>query len=449
MQIPLDSIPPFFYLYTMKITTFKKAEEYLFSRRAKGMKLGMENIRKLIEHLDHPEKNVPAVHIAGTNGKGSTASIMEAVLRAAGYKTGLFTSPHLVDMRERIRINGKKISSSRVLQLIQTMQPGIEAAGATFFEILTAMGFMQFTKEKADIAVLETGLGGRLDATSVVTPEITIITSIGRDHTGILGNELQSIAREKAGIFKQNIPCITGVKDEAILEVLHQQAAPLNVEFIDAAGQLEISEVSLTEDGTYFSASTCCSTYKKLHLALLGRHQVENAGLVLLAVDELRKKGWKISESAVRQGFRNVIWAGRLQMLQKSPKIVIDSAHNDMGARTLVNAIEKIFQYNRLLLVFGVLRDKDYESMLSMLTPLSAEIYLTRPLSSRAVEPVDLANLNCFRNRNVHVEPDISRAWQMVKADANPDDLIIAAGSLYFAGEVLRIEGETNPAILP
>lgn len=433
----------------MHFTTFRQAEDFLFSRSAKGMKLGLENIRKLMRLLDHPERGLPAVHIAGTNGKGSTAAVMESVLRAAGSKTGLFTSPHLVSMRERIKVNGINISENRMLTLLNDMLPAIEKADASFFEILTAMSLLYFQQENVDIAVMETGLGGRLDATTVVEPAVTVITTISHDHTGILGKTLTSIVREKAGILKQDVPCITGITSAVVLKELRACAAPLSVPVIRARERLHLTDVRPGDAGTTFTADTGRSHYSGLHLALLGRHQMVNSGLVLLAVETLRDQGWRITEEAIREGLSNARWPGRLQLISGTPNLLIDSAHNATGTRTLEQTLAELFGSKRKLLVFGVLRDKQYRAMLRMLAPLCEAIYLTRPLNDRAVDPAVLSRLPLLSGRSVHVEPDIPAVWQLAKQAADCDDLLVAAGSIYFVGEVLRLEGVNNPAVLP
>ncbi|MBN2414780.1 bifunctional folylpolyglutamate synthase/dihydrofolate synthase [bacterium] len=433
----------------MKFTTYRQAEEFLFSRSAKGMKLGLENIHRLMQLLNHPEQGLPAVHIAGTNGKGSTAAIMESVLRAAGYKTGLFTSPHLVSMRERIKVSGVKIPEKRMLALLNRILPAIEEAESSFFEILTAMSLLHFREEQTDIAVMETGLGGRLDATRVVEPVVTMITTISHDHTGILGRTLTAIVREKAGILKENVPCVTGITSGVVLKELLASAAPLSVPVISARDRLRLSAVTQDISGTVFDARTGGAHYRGLHLGLLGRHQTANAGLALLAVDALREQGWRIDEAAVRSGLNETRWPGRLQLIPGTPALLIDSAHNEKGTRTLVQALDDLFKTRRKLLVFGVLRDKQYRSMLAMLAPLCDAFYLTRPLNERAVEPGMLSGLPVLNGRSVCVEPDIPAAWRRAKEAARPDDLLIAAGSIYFVGDVLRIEGETDPAVLP
>ena len=252
-----------------------------------GMKLGLDNIRKFLDRLDHPEMKFPSVHIAGTNGKGSTAAILESILREAGYRTGLYTSPHLYDMRERIKIRGQFIDSNGIIHFLEAFKSDIEAIGVSFFEILTAMAFRHFSENDVEIAVLETGLGGRLDATTTVTPVLTMITEIGMDHTHILGNSLASIAREKAGILKPGIPCLTRNKNKKVREVLINITGEMNIPLRFSDDLVQLSRIQCTRHGSTFDAGTPHHTYSGLHLTLLGRHQIANCGLALLAVDEM------------------------------------------------------------------------------------------------------------------------------------------------------------------
>ena len=351
------------------------------------MKLGLEHIRALMKRLDHPEQTFPSVHIAGTNGKGSTAAILESILRYAGYRTGLYTSPHLVDMRERILIRGKPISKKEVIKTIQFLMSHIEATNVSFFEILTALAFLHFFKYKIDIAVLETGLGGRLDATSVVHPLLTILTEIGLDHIKILGKDIQVITGEKAGIMKSGVPCIAGTKSDVVKHTLIQIGIERKVPLRFLKNEIRLQNIHLTDKGSRFDYQSDQSYYTCLKLNLLGEHQVDNAALAITAVDMLRKMGWTISDRAIRKGLQKVIWKARLQVLQTKPILLLDSAHNPMGTETLVSALTSIFTYNRLILVFGVLEDKDYQSMCQSIVPLADTLASSRCLLRRSLGP--------------------------------------------------------------
>lgn len=428
----------------MEIKTYKDTEIYLFHRRAKGMKFSLEPIRVFMERLHHPEQAFPSVHIAGTNGKGSTAAILESILRAAGYQTGMYTSPHLIDMRERILVRGKPLSKKAIIESIQFLMPHVEATNASFFEILTALAFLYFAEKNIDIAILETGLGGRLDATNIVRPILTILTEIGMDHTNILGENLRTITGEKAGILKPRVPCISGAKNKVVRNALIQIGKEKQVPFLFLKNEATVRNIRLTDEGTCFDYQSKESHYENLYLKLLGKHQIENAALTLKAIDVLRRMGWTVSEEAIREGLGKVVWRARLQILQREPLLLLDSAHNPLGIKTLVNALTTIFKYRRLILVFGVLEDKDYKSMVREIVPLADEIILTRPLSDRALDPEKLIALPVFSTKSATVISDIPNAWQKAVRFARKGDMVCGCGSIFFVGEVLRFWEEKN-----
>jgi dihydrofolate synthase/folylpolyglutamate synthase len=419
--------------------TYRQAADYLFHRQQKGVKFGLESIRALLDRTGSPEKSYPSVHIAGTNGKGSTAAMLESVLRSAGYRTGLYTSPHLIDMRERIRVNGSPISKTNVVRWLERFKRDVESAGASYFEALTAMAFYYFALRKIDIAVIETGLGGRLDATNVIHPLLTIITEIGIDHTHFLGNTLGSIAREKAGILKKDVPCIAGTKQKKVQGIIEEHAADKSCTIVFSQATVRIRNLICTDEGSWFDADTGSSKYQDLRLKLLGIHQIDNARMVLAAADELRKRGYTIPEKAVRRGLQKVAWRARLEIVRRDPIVLLDSAHNPSGIQTLVQAIRTLFRYNRLILVFGVLQDKDYRRMLKTISPLADKIILTRPRSERAADPKFIAGLDCLGGKNVAVIPEIPQAWKAALRAAHKRDLVCGTGSMYFVGEVLKI----------
>lgn len=427
----------------MQNTDYKKLTEFLFTRHAKGMKLGLENITKLLNLLDNPQNNFSSVHITGTNGKGSTVAILESILREAGYRCGRFTSPHLVDMRERINFMGKAISENEVVHLLDRLKNFIESTGTSFFEILTAMSFLFFKEKECEIAVLETGLGGRLDATSTVNPLLTIITDIGFDHTKTLGKTLKSISFEKAGIWKTGVPCISGVKNGWVKTYLYKYAEQKNVPLTFVSDAVRLSNLELSDKGTLFKAETPGSDYSGLYLSLTGEHQVHNAAAALLAVDVLQKQNWKIDDEAVRKGLKNVLWPGRLQVLQEKPTLLIDAAHNLMGMKAFVKSL-KLFDYDKLILLFGVLRDKDYRAMLNLIAPLCSRIILTEPEISRALDPKEIEVLPETRSWNIQTIKDIDQAWSEAVHSAGPDDLVCAAGSIYFIGKILADWNKKN-----
>jgi len=423
----------------MKTMTYRKAEDYLFVRRAKDMKLGLKNMQDLVDLLNHPERQFPSVHIAGTNGKGSTAAILESILRQAGYRTGLYISPHLIDMRERITIRGKCIPKKKLVAMLENMIPSIEATDASFFEIFTAMSFLYFAEQKVDIGVMETGLGGRLDATNVFLPELCMITDIGLDHTHILGHRLETIAREKAGIFKPSIPCLVGSEHSRVNRIFCEHAQKQNVPLTFLKDSVQVSRITLSENGSTFDFESENHSLQNLYIRLPGEHQIKNSALALLAVEALQKKGWKIPDTAIRRGLKKVVWRARMELLQKNPKILLDSAHNPLGMKQLVKTLKTLFTYNRLILVFGVLADKDYRKMFPQIARLADRIILTRPLNDRALEPERLLLFPTASEKPTEVIPDIPLAWERAMALAQKEDLVCGTGSIYLVGELLRL----------
>lgn len=424
---------------TPPFLTYQEVLDYLFQRHQRGIKLGLETMKCLLDRIGHPERNFASIHIAGTNGKGSTAAMLESILRSAGYRTGLYTSPHLIDMRERIQVNGMPIPKEEVISCMNRLYPEIQSTGASYFESLTALAFYYFAQEKVDVAVLETGLGGRLDATNVVLPELTLITEIGHEHTQILGTRLEQIAREKAGILKPGVPCIVGTRKLKGRKVFSEIAHSKNISLDFSQDQVKIRHFQVNECNSHFEAFTPQRGYFDLTLRLLGFHQLENVKLVLLAVDRLCQKGWSIPEKAIRQGLGSVQWRGRLEVLQKNPTVLVDCAHNPLGAQVLAQALRTLFQYRHLILVFGVLEDKNYRKMLHYLTPLAYRIILTRPASERARDPEEIRAKSFSISSHVQVFQEIPKAWECALALAENEDLVCGTGSIYLVGEILKL----------
>jgi len=421
----------------MEITTYNQVKEFLYTRRASKLKLGLENIKRILELLKYPQKNFSSIQVTGTNGKGSTVAMLESILREEGYRSGRLTSPHLVNMMERIQFMGNPITEQEVIDIINSIETLILATGTSFFEIITAMAYIYFTHKQCDIAVLETGLGGRLDATSTSDPILTVITDIGFDHTKTLGRTLKSIAYEKAGIWQSDVPCVCGVKSSRVRGYLKQYSKEKKIPLLFTADSVNISEVSVTSKGSTFNAQTTLSEYKNLYLNLIGEHQMHNAAVALLAVDELKKLGWKVSSQAVYNGLRKVDWPGRLQILERHPLQLVDAAHNLMGFKALVKALD-LFTYENLIFVFGVLRDKEYRAMINLIAPMAEKIILTYPGISRAVEPETIADFPETREWNLTIERNINKAWSVAVESARPEDLVCASGSIYFIGDILK-----------
>ena len=418
---------------------YTQATAYLFDRHQKELKLGLERINFLLRIIGHPQNYFPSVHIAGTNGKGSTAAMLAAVLSRAGHRTGLYTSPHLIDLRERIQIDGKPIGKNELVTLLAEISAAIDQTEASFFESITALAFLYFRRKKVDIAVVETGLGGRLDATNTLRPLISIVTEIGLDHTKILGKTLKPIAAEKAGIFKPEVPCIVGSQNKSVNSFFKQKAKETGCPILFSRQNVKFKRIRLTETGSQVHAITNENEYKDLFLNLAGEHQLGNLATALLTLDQLRNLGYNIPENAVRQGLSSVQWPARLDLICQSPKILLDSAHNAPGMKRLARAVRTLFSFERLILIFGVLEDKAYRTMFRTIAPLADRIILTTPLSERALPAEKLEALARNENRPYWIRPQIEDAFLLARHMAEKNDMIVGTGSIYFVGELLRI----------
>lgn len=379
-------------------------------------KKDLGNIKALMQHLGNPHTQFKSIHIAGTNGKGSTSHLLASVLQESGYKTGLTTSPHLKDFRERIRVNGKICPEEFVIEFVEKNGTFIESLKASFFEVSIAMAFEYFAQEKVDIAVVETGLGGRLDSTNIITPILSVITNIGLDHTSILGETLPEIALEKAGIIKPYVPVVIGESTDEIQPVFLQKAEETG------------SEILFAED----------FQYPEYESDLIGIYQKKNKRTVLAALSVLRKSGFTISEKSIQKGFLNVISTtglrGRWEILQKSPLIVTDTAHNPHGLAEIKKQLE-ITDYENLHLVLGFVNDKDVLSILSFF-PETAHYYFSAPDVPRKL-PIEELKKIIPTNWKATYFPTVQEALDAAKNSAQPKDLIYVGGSTFVVAEVI------------
>jgi dihydrofolate synthase / folylpolyglutamate synthase len=404
---------------------------YLSSLNVDVMRFGLKAISELLSQLGNPQNAYKTILIAGTNGKGSTAAMTASILHSAGYKTGLYTSPHLIDVRERITVNGKKISRQDFCQTVNNVRKQINQP-LTYFEVLTATAFLYFQRQKVDIAVLEVGLGGRLDATNVCRPLVSIITNISFDHMAYLGNSLTSIAREKAGIIKRNGICITAAKQKKVLQALEIICRHHKSRFYHLGKDIKIK----TQKNGLIAYHGLYNNLRNLTVPLPGRHQRDNAALALAAMEIIEEKGFPANEVSIKKGLKNTHWSARLEVLHNNPLFVLDGAHNLAGISALCRALKKEFIYRRLILIFSALADKDYQGMLRKIAPLAQRIILVQLQSKRAVPVADIyeyvKKMGCKAVIAENVADSISRALDL----AGGKDMICAAGSLYLAGEI-------------
>ena len=404
---------------------------------AAAIKKGLGNTEFLCASLNHPENKFLSIHIAGTNGKGSVSHMLASVLQNAGYKTGLYTSPHLKDFRERIRINGKPIDKQIVIDFIDAHKPLIEKTKPSFFELTVAMAFDVFAKEKVDIAVIETGLGGRLDSTNVITPLLSVITNIGFDHMQLLGNTLPEIAFEKAGIIKQETPVVIGEMLPDTRSVFEEKAKECNSEIYHAEANF-IVKSSNRDD--YFSIEVTDNQNKNhtYQLDLQGAYQQKNLITVLQAIQVMQKKGWNIKEENIIEGLKSVQkntgLAGRWQIIQKNPTVVLDVAHNADGIRQMMSQLKET-SYHRLHIAMGMVSDKDISSVLTLL-PTDASYYFTKAQIPRAMDETQLQELAKSYGLSGNHYNNVNLALATALKNATKDDLILVCGSVFVVGEV-------------
>ncbi len=410
---------------------------------------GLEKIRRLLAELGNPQTTYPSILIAGTNGKGSTAAMVEAILRRAGLRTGLYTSPHLVRVEERIRVLGREIVPEELAALAtrvraaseELLERGEIEARPTYFEFLTAIGFTYFREKAIEVAVVEVGLGGRLDATNVVPPFLSLVTSIDIDHEQYLGSTITSIAREKAMIIKPGSRAVLARQHPEVRAVLLARCRECGVSPIWADEAVEI--LGSEPDGRFVFAYRAASGERRsVHLGLRGRHQIENALVAIRAAEVLREMGYSISDEAIRQGLESVEWPGRLEVLgSSSPLLVLDGAHNTAGARAVRAYLEE-FARRPLTLVFGTMRDKRIAEMAVELFPLAEVLVLTRVSDERAAPLAQLleqtADLRCRLGRRTEAVEPVGRALDRAWERTPPDGMICVTGSLYLVGEAKR-----------
>jgi dihydrofolate synthase / folylpolyglutamate synthase len=409
-------------------------------------KFGLENIKILAEALGSPHLLVPCAHIAGTNGKGSTAAMLESILRAAGQRTGLYTSPHLEVINERIRVNGENISDqlfagvwTRVSAAIESlMASGQLAAHPTFFECVTAMAFVAFADLKLDFAIYETGMGGRFDATNIVAPEVAIITPIDFDHENYLGHSIQEIAGEKAGIIKTGVRVVSSVERPEARAVIAKRCAEVNAPLLEVAAAWQVRNLQVS-NGLYSAEAMFTQMSHKIKLApaLPGRFQILNALAAATASILLAGEGFKVSEGAIARGIATVRWPGRLERIAERPDIYVDGTHNPAGARELLGFWKENFSGRRIFLVYGAMRDKAVDEIASLLFSRVEAVIFTAPHQARAISAPLLSEIAGHFAKQSYIVPDPAQAIERAIQFAGRRDAIFVTGSLYLVGDVL------------
>ncbi|WP_207423676.1 bifunctional folylpolyglutamate synthase/dihydrofolate synthase [Desertivirga brevis] len=429
--------------------TYSDTIDYLYSRLPMFTKIGASAIKKdltntlaLCEALGNPHRKFKTIHVAGTNGKGSVSHMLAAILQEAGYKTGLYTSPHLLDFRERIRINGQMIARQDVVEFVNSQRSTIEAIEPSFFEVTVAMAFDHFASQEVDIAVIETGLGGRLDSTNVITPLLSVITNIGYDHMNILGNTLEEIASEKAGIIKPGIPIVISQRQEEIEKVFLSKAIETGSDLRFGSDEWDVKEIGSDTKIRNIEVASLFDNSNRLplQLDLTGTYQVKNIKGVLSSVSVLRNQGFDITNSHLRQALGNVQGLtglnGRWQTIGSDPLVICDTGHNEDGIKEVLKNISTV-PFDNLYMVIGMVKDKDSSSVLSLL-PKEATYYFCAPLLERAKPAEALASEAAQFGLQGKTYSSVRNALDAAKVEAGKSDLIFVGGSTFVVAEAIE-----------
>ncbi|MFJ8529796.1 bifunctional folylpolyglutamate synthase/dihydrofolate synthase [Bacillus sp. NPDC094106] len=432
------------------VHTYEEAIGWIHSRLKFGIKPGLERIQWMLEELGNPERHIKCVHLAGTNGKGSTLTYMRYMLQAENYKVGAFTSPYIETFNERISVNGTPIADEEITKLVDMVKPVVEKLDetdlgeATEFEIITVMAICYFGKVNfCDIVLFETGLGGRFDSTNVIHPVLTIITNIGHDHMHILGNTLGEIACEKAGIIKSGVPVITGVQDEEALEVIKKVAKEKSASLYELGKQFTAMRQRSDADGEHFDFSCPFASFEEVRISMKGSHQVGNAALALMAVMYLKTYlSFLLEEEHIRTGLSEAYWIGRFERLQSNPDVIIDGAHNPEGITSLVQTVKDHYNDKNVIVLFTALGDKQLNNMVGQLETIADEMIFTTFTFDRAISAEELANHSSKETKQVF--ENWKEAIDTKINDLQESDVFIITGSLYFISEVRKYILEKN-----
>jgi dihydrofolate synthase/folylpolyglutamate synthase len=416
--------------------SYRSCLDWLFARHRFVMKPGLERVTGLLERCGRPDRAFRIVHVGGTNGKGSTATMIARVLTEHGLRTGLYTSPHVVDFTERVTVDGAPIAPAAVLEIVERLKPGADEIEATFFEIVTAAAAVHFAESEVDVVVAEVGLGGRLDATNAFDSCLSVITRIALDHTDVLGGDAASIAAEKAGIVRENGVVVCGAEGVG-LEVIRSVAAERRARFVDASGEARVEGVRVASNGSGFDFEYAGRRYGGVEISMLGSHQVVNARNALVALHELDALGTlRLSELAMRRGLLDASVLGRLQVIDRRPTIVADVAHNPDAAEALASAVREVFEYDRLIAVLGIMADKDVRGFLAAIAGVTDSLVAMQPSTPRAARPADVAAAARELGIESRVVPSAGAALRSALDEAREGDLVLVTGSHYTVGDV-------------
>ena len=427
---------------------YQEALNWIHSIGRFGIKPGLQRVNRMMELLDNPHKKIKVIHMAGTNGKGSTAAFISKILEEAGFRVGLYTSPYLEAFTNRMSINGKDIPREKLLEIVQLVKPLAEEISKdpdlgqmTEFEVVTSIAFKYFADEAPDFVVMEVGLGGRLDATNVIEdPLMAVITNIGLEHTDILGDTIEEIAGEKAGIIKEGSMVVTAASRADALIVFEQKCREKGAHLFSIKEKVNWNRTSYSLDGQVFNYhSKEGLNLDNLYISLLGEHQVVNGVTAVAVIEALGRKGINIDPAYIRKGLEETLWAGRLEVMGREPLLMLDAAHNIDGVKSLRTVLKGQIPYNRLILVVGILGDKAIDEMLGEIVPLADKLVITRPESPRAAVPEVVAAVAAgFTSNEIVTEESIPRAVQMAISMATSWDLVLISGSLYTISEARK-----------
>ncbi len=421
---------------------YNQCLQSMFSLRRFGIKLGLDTIQSMLQGLGSPQNMFASIHIAGTNGKGSIASALSSIFRTAGYRVGLYTSPHLVKFNERIRINGAPISDMDVLKAFEAVKQVYTGdREPTFFEYTTAMAFHEFARAKVEWAIVETGMGGRLDATNVLNPRLSIISNISLEHRQYLGNTIAEITSEKGGIIKRGVPVITGVNQKEAIEVLRNISQKQEAPLYRLGEHFRVRKNKKSDTFSYVGIN---STWENMQTGLKGNHQVGNAALVLAACEVLNRHDTHFDIEQIKEGLLKTDWPGRMEVVSQTPYIILDGAHNLMAARKLGRFISENLIKDKTTLIIGILDDKPYKGMLKSLLPFCKRVILTKPVINRALEPEKLYKFAKDLIEDIKIVPSVKDAFFYARESVSSDEAICVAGSLYVVGEVKQALAENQ-----
>lgn len=423
----------------MASESYQAGLKFIYNRQHFGIKLGLHNITRLCEWLGNPQESFGSIHVAGTNGKGSTSSFVARILKESGYKVGILTSPHLADFRERIRVDGKKITEAEITLFVRLYKRLIIKSEATFFEVATALAFWFFHRKKVDFAILETGLGGRLDATNIVTPLVSVITNISLEHTNLLGKTIYKIAGEKGGIIKPSVPLITGIE---------KNSGPAAQRFSEIC-QTNRSPITWLDKKKYYHQFANGRDYLNIiggelaqfrsEIGLAGRHQAENSYVACLTAWELRRQGVKITKKSLARGLASNSWPGRFMTIRKKPRIIIDVAHNREGFATLIETLKNHFPGRKFHFLIGMVEKKKGPQCLKMISSLARSISLVPLKTFRSDDPYYLLSRLDLKKQSTRLYPSASNGLNDLLENCRQSDILVIAGSHFIIGELAPI----------